>query len=176
MSKKIFLLLVLAFPCACLAQGKSDVPSIPTEEKPTIPSNNELITRAKLIYISSQTFYMKHEQLEKALLSHKEFGAWDLQITNKERAADLIINVRRVQFQNNFVYTVTDRVSETVVMAGQVNSFFGTAFGKIADDIIHKMKVAHKALQPPAPKRDETARQETTRLLDNLATDPAGRD
>jgi hypothetical protein len=36
---------------------------------------------------------------------------------------------------------VTDRVTETVVMAGQVDSLAGTVHGLIADEIVHKMKV-----------------------------------
>src|SRR5438105_9608422 len=124
MPKKILLLLILAVPFMCFAQEKPDVPSMPADDKPVIPTINELITKARLVYVSSDTFYMKREQLEKALLSHKEFGNWGLQITNNKRIADLIIQVRRVQFQNNFTYTVTDHMTEIVVMAGQVNSLF----------------------------------------------------
>ncbi len=75
------------------------------------------------------------------MLGRKEFKAWDLQITADARRADLWVRVRRVPFTNHFTYTVTDRETETVVMAGKVDSLAGTVYGLIADEIVHKMKV-----------------------------------
>lgn len=108
---------------------------------PRIPDNKELVSRAKSIYIHSDTFFMKREQLESSILGRAEFKAWDLQITNRKDLADLLVRVRRIPFTNHFSYTVTDRITETVVMAGQVDSLAGTPHGLIADEIVHKMKV-----------------------------------
>jgi hypothetical protein len=106
-----------------------------------LPDNRELVNRAKSIYIHSDTFFMKREQLESSLLGRAEFKAWDMQVTNRKDLADLLVRVRRIPFTNHFSYTVTDRFTETVVMAGQVDSLAGTPHGLIADEIVHKMKV-----------------------------------
>ena len=111
-----------------------------------LPTNKELVSRAQSVHIQSDTFYMKRENLESSLLGHAEFKAWDMQITGKPQMADLLIRVRRVPFTNHFTYTVTDRVTDTIVMAGKVDSLAGTVgligvYGLIADEIVHKMKV-----------------------------------
>src|SRR5215469_2490793 len=106
-----------------------------------IPTNKELVSRAQSVYVESDTFYMKRENLESSLLGRDEFKAWEMQITEKPEVADLLVRVRRVLFTNHFIYTVTDRATDTVVMAGKVDSLAGTVYGLIADEIMHKMKV-----------------------------------
>jgi len=141
MLKKIVFFYMVAAGVAC-AQGSS-----------RLPDNKELVNRAKSLFIRSDTFFMKREQLESSMLGRAEFKAWDLQITNKKDLADLLVRVRRIPFTNHFSYTVTDRVTETVVMAGQVDSLAGTVHGLIADEIVHKMKVFRgDPPQPPNPQ------------------------
>ena len=106
-----------------------------------LPTNRELVARAQSVFVQSDTFYMKRENLQSSLLGRKEFKAWDMQITGKPQLADLLIRVRRVPFTNHFTYTVTDRVTDTIVIAGKVDSLAGTVYGLIADEIVHKMKV-----------------------------------
>ena len=107
----------------------------------TLPDNRELVQRARSVYVTSDSFYMKRENLESSLLGRAEFKAWDMQVTNRKDLADLLIRVKRVPFTNHFTYTVTDRRTETIVMAGKVDSLAGTVYGLIADEIVHKMKV-----------------------------------
>jgi len=139
----ILLLLVVASTTLALAQ-KDD----------SLPTNQELVARARSVYVHSNTFYMKREHLQSSLLGRAEFKAWGLQITQRKDLADLWIEVRRVPFTNHFNYTVTDRSTETIVMAGKVDSLAGTVYGLIADEIIHKMKVFRGSPIPgqPAPK------------------------
>jgi hypothetical protein len=106
-----------------------------------LPDNKELVARARSVYVESETFYMKRENLESSLLGRAEFKAWDLQITGRRELADLLVRVKRVPFTNHFTYTVTDRATDTIVMAGKVDSLAGTVYGLIADEIVHKMKV-----------------------------------
>lgn len=106
-----------------------------------LPSNRELVSRAKSVHVESDSFYMKREHLESSLLGRKEFRAWEIQITERKDLADLLIRVKRVPFSNHFNYTVIDRRTQTVVMAGKVDSLAGTVYGLIADEIVHKMKV-----------------------------------
>ncbi len=130
MFRKMFFLLI----CSATAAGFA-------QTRPRIPDNKELVTRARSLYVISDTFYMKRENLESSLLGRKEFKDWDLQITANGRRADLWVRVRRIPFSNHFTYTVTDHETETVVMAGKVDSLAGTVYGLIADEIVHKMKV-----------------------------------
>src|SRR5215472_6536681 len=106
----------------------------------TVLSNNELLARGKTIYVISDSFFVKKEQMEKGLINRKELGEWGLHVVDSAQNADLILKVRRAPFQNNFPFTLTDRVSGIVVMGGTVNSLFGTVPGKIAGRIADKLK------------------------------------
>ena len=128
--KTVFFVLLVVAAGAGFGQGNS-----------RLPDKKELVTRARSLFIHSDTFFMKREQLESSMMGRAEFKAWDLQITNKKDLADLLVRVRRIPFTNHFSYTVTDRATDTVVMAGQVDSLAGTGHGLIADEIVHKMKV-----------------------------------
>ena len=111
------------------------------EETRRLPTNKELVAKAQSVFVESDTFYMKRENLQSSLLGRAEFKAWDMQVTSRPQMADLLIRVRRVPFTNHFTYTVTDRVTDTIVIAGKVDSLAGTVYGLIADEIVHKMKV-----------------------------------
>jgi hypothetical protein len=138
----VFLLIAFA-ATAALAQSKR-----------RLPSNQELVSRARSVYVDSDSVYMKRENLESSLLGREEFKAWEIQVTGKREFADLAISVRRVPFTNHFTYTVTDTETDTVVMAGKVDSLAGTVYGLIADEIVHKMKVyrGDPLAGHPAPK------------------------
>ena len=138
--RKTFILLLFAITGAALAQTKS------------IPDNRELVSRAHSLYVESDSFYVKRENLESSLLGRKEFKAWDLQITNVKNNADLWVRVKRIPFSNHFTYTVVDRETETVIMAGKVDSLAGRVYGLIADEIVHKMKFYLGDPLAPAPQ------------------------
>ncbi len=111
------------------------------QQSSRLPDNKELVTKARSFYVETDTFYMKREALESSLLGQAEFKAWDLQITGKKEFADMVVRVKRVPFSNHFSYTVTDRDTETIVMAGKVDSLAGTVYGRVAKEIVDKMKV-----------------------------------
>src|SRR5476649_1403927 len=111
------------------------------QQSSRLPDNKELASKARSFYVDSDTFCMKPEALQSSLLGRPEFKAWDLQITGRRDLADLIVRVHRIPFSNHFTYTVTDRETATIVMAGKVDSLAGTVYGLIADEIVHKMKV-----------------------------------
>jgi hypothetical protein len=136
MTKRSFLLafLLAVFALAMVELGRA-------QKDHRLPGNKELVSKAQSVYVQSDTFYMKRENLESSLLGRAEFKAWDIQITGKPGLADLLIRVRRVPFTNHFTYTATDRETDTIVMAGKVDSLGGTVYGLIADEIVHKMKV-----------------------------------
>jgi hypothetical protein len=109
------------------------------QQSSRLPDNKELVTKARSFYVESDSFYMKREALESSLLGQAEFKAWDLQITGKKELADMVVRVKRVPFSNHFSYTVTDSGTETIVMAGKVDSLAGTVYGRIAKEIVEKM-------------------------------------
>jgi hypothetical protein len=111
------------------------------QQSSRLPDNRELVTKAHSYYVETDTFYMKREALESSLLGQKEFKAWDLQVTGRKDLADTVVRVKRVPFSNHFSYTVTDRDTETIVMAGKVDSLAGTVYGRIAKEIVDKLKV-----------------------------------
>ena len=122
-----------------------------------LPDNKELVAKAHSFYVDSDTFYMKPEALQSSLLGRAEFKAWDLQITGRRDLADLVVRVHRIPFSNHFTYTVTDRETATIVMAGKVDSLAGTVYGLIADEIVHKMKVLRGDPLHPQPQLQTAA-------------------
>jgi hypothetical protein len=123
-----------------------------------LPDNRTLVSNAHSFYVQSDTFYMKREALESSLLGQAEFKAWDLQITGKQELADMLVQVKRVPFSNHFSYTVTDRGTDTVVMAGKVDSLAGTVYGLIAKEIVDKMvKLRGDPLPHDKAQKIETA-------------------
>jgi hypothetical protein len=145
MKRYLLLSLILsAFVAATAQQGSR------------LPDNRELVSRARSFYVQSDTFYMKREALESSLLGQKEFKAWDLQITGKEELADMVVRVKRVPFSNHFSYTVTDRATDTIVIAGKVDSLRGTVYGRVAKEIVEKMVVL-RGNPIPAQKPEQEA-------------------
>ena len=122
------------------------------QDNAKLPDNKTLVAKARSFYVDSDSFYMKREALESSLLGQAEFKAWDLQITGRKNLADMLVHLKRVPFSNHFSYTVTDRETETIVMAGKVDSLAGTVYGQIAKEIVHKMKVLRGDPTAAAPK------------------------
>jgi hypothetical protein len=152
MTKKSFVLafLIALFALAMVELGRA-------QERRRLPTNKEIVSSAQSVYVQSDTFYMKRENLESSLLGRAEFKAWDIQVTGKPELADLLIRVRRVPFTNHFTYAVTDRATDTIVMAGKVDSLAGTVYGLIADEIVHKMKVFRGDPLPEKPSQSAPA-------------------
>jgi hypothetical protein len=144
--KRLFFLTLMAFiSSAGFAQQGS-----------RLPDNKELITKARSYYVETDSFYMKREALESSLLGQKEFKAWDLQVTGRKDLADMVVRVKRVPFSNHFSYTVTDNNTDTIVMAGKVDSLAGTVYGRIAKEIVEKM-VSLRGNPLPAQKEKQEA-------------------
>lgn len=127
-----------------------------------LSDNRELVTKARSYHVETDTFYMKREALESSLLGQAEFKAWNLQITGKQELADMVVRVKRVPFSNHFSYTVTDRETDTIVMAGKVDSLAGTVYGRIAKEIVEKM-VALRG----DPLKPENGQKQASRLLED---------
>jgi len=110
------------------------------QETPRPATNRELLAKGKVFFIKSDTYYVKKEEIEKGLLKNEDLDRLGVQVTENENEADFVLKVKRAAFQNNFPYTVTDRYTGRIIMAGEPNSFGGTVPGKIAADIARKLK------------------------------------
>ena len=113
-------------------------------QSPRAEEHKFVFANTKTIFIDSKTHFVKQPELEKALLKHKEFDDWGLELTRDMHNADVILEVRRAAFQNNFPYSVIDRRTKVVLAAGEVNSLGGTVYGKIAEQFIAKLKAARE--------------------------------
>ena len=136
MSNKMIFLFLLVASCG-FGQGSSVSPS--TTTTPAL-ARDEVLARAKTVYVISQTFYVKKEQLESGLINNKSLAARGIQVVESQKEADLVLTVKRAPFQNNFPFTFIEQENGTVVMGGTVNSLFGTVPGKIAGRLADKLK------------------------------------
>jgi hypothetical protein len=152
MHRFAFCVLMAIAPLA-FGQEKSPTPAS-TAPAPAPISKKDLMARDKIFYVSSDTFYVQKEEVERGLLNRKEFNEWGLMVSKNEHDADAILLVRRAPFQNNFPYTVTDRQSGIVIMGGEVNSLGGTVPGKIAGDIVDKLRPIYEP--KPNPTKPST--------------------
>ncbi|MBZ5521346.1 MAG: hypothetical protein LAP21_03715 [Acidobacteriia bacterium] len=136
--RQLFIVILLAL-CALpgLAQDQNKDSSRGT-------TNKELLTRGKVFFVKSDTYFVKKEELEKGLVMNKDLERWGVQVTRNENEADFVLMVKRAAFQNFFPYTVTDRYTGKIIFAGEPNSLFGTVPGKIADDIAGKLKAIYE--------------------------------
>jgi hypothetical protein len=127
-------------PLSQVAANVSAQPIVPA----TALSNDQLLLQDRTIYVISNSFFVKKEQLETGLIQRKELSDWGFHVVQDPKSADLILSVRRAPFQNNFPFTFTDRASGIVVLGGTVNSLFGTVPGKIAGRLADRIKEINK--------------------------------
>lgn len=113
-------------------------------QSPRAEQRKFVFANTKSIFVETHTHFVKQAELEKALLKQKEFDAWGLELTRDQRSADVILEVKRAAFQNNFPYSVIDRRTRVILAAGEVNSIGGTAYGKIAAQFMEKLKAARE--------------------------------
>src|SRR5215472_3603979 len=164
MYKKLIFLLVLV-SAAAFAQGTQPPPPQSNQEqkKPdntlgtvtsgglnqnVVPasdlSNNELLARSRTIFVISDSVFVKKADMEKYLLRQKELEEYRLHVVQSKQDADLILQIKRIPFTNNFPYSITDRVSSIVLMQGEIDAFPSKVPPQIAAALAEKLKEANK--------------------------------
>lgn len=109
-------------------------------------SPKQLLRRARIVYVASDTSFFEAVQLQNALRKRDEFDAWQMAIVDdydRRNVADVRIDIDRPLFTYTFTYKITNRRNGIVLATGKVTAFDGNdAAPKLAQRIIEEMKVA----------------------------------
>jgi rRNA maturation endonuclease Nob1 len=109
-------------------------------------SPKALLSRARLVQVTSNTEFFEAVQLQNALRKQAEFDRWQLAIVDGSRAqevTDIFIEIDRPLFTYTFTYQLTNRSNGIVLATGKVTAFDGNAAApKLAQRIIEEIKIA----------------------------------
>ena len=110
-----------------------------------------LLSRARTVFVSSETEFFEPIQLQTALRERSEFDSWQMAIVDgsgNHDVADVIIEIDRPLFTYTFTYQITDRATGIVLATGKVTAFDGNAAApKLAGKIIEEIKKARGELK-----------------------------
>jgi hypothetical protein len=105
-----------------------------------------LLSRARTVYVSSDTGFFEPIQLQNELRKRAEFNSWQMAIVDgsgNHAISDVVIEIDRPIFTYTFTYQVTDRSTGIVLATGKVTAFDGNAAApKLAGKIIEEIKKA----------------------------------
>ena len=114
-------------------------------------SPRALLSRARTVFVSSDTDFFEPIQLQNALRKREEFDSWQMAIVDgwgHSDIADVHIEIDRPLFTYTFTYQITDRSTGIVLATGQVTAFDGDAAApKLAGKIIEEIKKARGELK-----------------------------
>jgi len=119
-----------------------------TEEAAKIAdtSPKALLSRARVLYITSNTDYFETVQLQNALRKRNEIDAWQLAMIDgwdKRNVADTEIEIDRPLFTFTFTYKITNRSTGILLATGKVTAFDGNAAAPmLAERIVAEMRKA----------------------------------
>ena len=106
-------------------------------------SPKALLSKARILHISSNTTYFEPVQLENALRKHSETEQWQLAMIDgwqKNDVADTYVEIDRPFFTFTYTYKITNRQTGIILATGKLNAIDSNAAadmlaGKIIDEI-----------------------------------------
>ena len=125
-----------------------------TEEAAKIAetSPKALLSRARILYITSNTDYFETVQLQNALRKRNEVDAWQLAMVDgwdRRSVADTEIEIDRPLFTWTFTYKITNRSTGILLATGKVNAFDGNAAAPmLAERIVEEIRKARGETKP----------------------------
>lgn len=115
-------------------------------------SPRALLSRARILYISSNTDYFETVQLQNALRKRNEVDAWQLAMVDgwdKRSVADTEIEIERPLFTWTFTYKITNRSTGILLATGKVTAFDGNAAAPmLAERIVEEIRKARGEVKP----------------------------
>jgi hypothetical protein len=109
-------------------------------------SPKTLLSRARTIFIDSDTSFFEEVQLQNALRKRNEMDTWQLAIVDgwgKRDIADIFIDIDRPLFTYTFTYKITHRSTGIILATGKVTAFDGNAAApKLAERIVEEIRKA----------------------------------
>jgi hypothetical protein len=109
-------------------------------------SPKALLSRARILFIHSNTDYFETVQLQNALRKRNEIEAWQLAMVDgwdKRDVADIVIEIDRPLFTWTFTYKITNRSNGILLATGKVNAFDGNAAAPmLAERIVDEIRKA----------------------------------
>ena len=115
-------------------------------------SPKALLSRARILYIYSNTDYFETVQLQNALRKRNEVDAWQLAMVDgwdKRSVADIEIEIDRPLFTFTFTYKITNRVNGILLATGKVTAFDGNAAAPmLAERIVEEIRKARGETKP----------------------------
>ena len=131
-----------SFPSRIVAAAVPNQGIVRSTAARTDPS--ELLRSAKIIFIRSETMFLKPNQLEAELRKRPELSAMRLVLVRD--AADLIVDLDRPVFTYTFTFSATNRETRVLVTSGKVKAFDGNfAAPKIAGELVKRLRAARHA-------------------------------
>jgi hypothetical protein len=111
-----------------------------------------LLSRARVLYIDSNTTYFESVQLQNALRKHDEMDAWQMAMVDgwdKRKIADVIIEIDRPFFTYTFTYKITHQHTGIILATGKVTAFDGTAAAPmLAQRIVEEIRKSRGEAKP----------------------------
>jgi hypothetical protein len=111
-----------------------------------------LLRRAHVIYVNSDTDFFEEIQLHNALRKREEFDRWQMAIVDgwdKRSVADIVVEIDRPLFTYTFTYKITNQSKGIVLATGKVTAFDGNAAAPmLAARIIEEIRIAKGETKP----------------------------
>ena len=115
-------------------------------------SPKALLSRARILFIRSNTDYFETVQLQNALRKRNEVDAWQMAMVDgwdKRSVADTEIEIDRPLFTWTFTYKITNRSTGILLATGKVTAFDGNAAAPmLAERIVEEIRKARGETKP----------------------------